>query len=215
MIQIVLNAWRWVDKSKSPDARAKALLSEMTLEEKLVMLHGPEAPLPSCECKPGEPNFSAACAYTGNVEGNNRLGIPPIHMNDGPQGFRDSIYPGTSTQFPSGLALAASWDVSAVETWGAAMASEFRAKGANVQLGPGVCLARVPTNGRNFEYLSGEDPFLGSILAGAAVRGIQSQGVIANAKHWVNNNQETNRMTVNEVVDERTRFEVCWYKREI
>ena len=126
----------------------------MTLEEKLVMLHGPEAPLPSCECKPGEPNFSPACAYTGNVEGNNRLGIPPIHMNDGPQGFRDSIYPGTSTQFPSGLALAASWDVSAVETWGA-------------------------------------------------------------AKHWVNNNQETSRMTINEVVDERTRFEVCWRLLEL
>ena len=59
-------------------------------------------PLPSCECKPGEPHYSAACAYTGNVGGNTRLGIPPIHMNDGPQGFRDSIFPGTSTQFPSG-----------------------------------------------------------------------------------------------------------------
>ena len=176
------------------------------------MLHGPEAPLPSCECKPGQPHYSPSCAYTGNVEGNTRLGIPPIHMNDGPQGFRDSVYPGTSTQFPSGLALAASWDVSAVEAWGAAMGSEFRAKGANVQLGPGVCLARVPTNGRNFEYLSGEDPFLGFTLAGAAVRGIQSQGVIANAKHWVNNNQETNRTTVNEIVDERTRFEVSCQK---
>ena len=167
-------------------------------------------PLPSCECKPGEPHYSAACAYTGNVGGNTRLGIPPIHMNDGPQGFRDSVFPGTSTQFPSGLALAASWSVSSVEAWGAAMGAEFRAKGANVQLGPGVCLARVPTNGRNFEYLSGEDPFLGFTLAAAAVRGIQGQGVVANAKHWVNNNQETNRMTVNEIVDERTRFEVSW-----
>ena len=92
------------------------------------------------------------------------------------------------------------------------MGSEFRAKGANVQLGPGVCLARVPTNGRNFEYLSGEDPFLGFTLAGAAVRGIQKQGVIANAKHWVNNNQETNRTTVNEIVNERTRFEVSCQK---
>ena len=201
-----------MDNSDLPELRARALLSEMTLQEKLVMLHGPEAPLPSCECKPGQPHYSTSCAYTGNVEGNTRLGIPPIHMNDGPQGFRDSVYPGTSTQFPSGLAVAASWDESAVKAWGAAMGSEFRAKGANVQLGPGVCLARVPTNGRNFEYLSGEDPFLGYILAGAAVRGIQSQGVIANAKHWVNNNQETNRTTVNEIVDERTRFEVSWQK---
>ena len=201
-----------MDNSDLPELRARALLSEMSLQEKLVMLHGPEAPLPSCECKPGQPHYSPSCAYTGNVEGNTRLGIPPIHMNDGPQGFRDSVYPGTSTQFPSGLALAASWDTSAVEAWGAAMGSEFRAKGANVQLGPGVCLARVPTNGRNFEYLSGEDPFLGYTLAAAAVRGIQSQGVIANAKHWVNNNQETNRTTVNEIVDERTQFEVSWQK---
>ena len=176
------------------------------------MLHGPEAPSPSCECKPGQPDYSPACAYTGNVAGNKRLGIPPIHMNDGPQGFRDSVYPGTSTQFPSGLALAASWDVEAVEAWGAAMGSEFRAKGANVQLGPGLCLARLPNNGRNFEYLSGEDPFLGYSLAGPAVRGIQSQGVVANAKHWVNNNQETNRMTVAEVVDDQTRFEVSYHR---
>ena len=57
-------------------------------------------------------------------------------------------------------------------------------KGANVQLGPGMCLARVPTCGRNFEYVSGEDPMLGKILVAQAVAGIQSTGVIANAKHW-------------------------------
>ena len=76
------------------------------------------------------------------------------------------------------------------------MGAEFRAKGANVQLGPGLCLARVPTNGRNFEYLSGEDPFLGFTLAAAAVRGIQGQGVLANAKHWVNNNNNNNNNKV-------------------
>ena len=58
-----------------------------------------------------------------------------------------------------------------------------------VQLGPGVCVARIPRNGRNFEYLSGEDPFLGYALVQPAVVGIQSQGVIANVKHYVNNNQ--------------------------
>ena len=71
------------------------------------------------------------------------------------------------------------------------MGEEFYGKGANVQLGPGVCVARVPTNGRNFEYLSGEDPYLGYQLVQPVVRGIQSKGVIANAKHYVNNNQET------------------------
>jgi Glycosyl hydrolase family 3 N terminal domain len=75
--------------------------------------------------------------------------------------------------------------------------------GANVQLGPGVCLARVPVNGRNFEYLSGEDPFLGYTMVQPVIKGIQSQGVIANAKHFMNNNQETNRQYVSANVDER------------
>ena len=77
--------------------------------------------------------------------------------------------------------------------WGIAMGEEFYQMGANVQLGPGVCVARVPKNGRNFEYVSGEDPFLGYTMAKAAVSGIQSEGVIANLKHYVNNNQETDR----------------------
>ena len=91
---------------------------------------------------------------------NERLGIPPIHMNDGPQGFRENMWPGTTTAWPSSLTVAASWDPEATGKWGDGMGKEFFAKGANVQLGPGVCLARVPRNGRNFEYLSGEDPFL-------------------------------------------------------
>ena len=69
------------------------------------------------------------------------------------------------------------------------MGEEFFAKGSNVQLGPGVCVARVPRNGRNFEYLSGEDPMLGATMVVPVVTGIQSQKVIANVKHFVNNNQ--------------------------
>lgn len=79
-----------------------------------------------------------------------------------------------------------------------------------MQLGPGVCLARVPNNGRNFEYLSGEDPFLGYTMVQPVVRGIQSKGVIANAKHYVNNNQETNRTGVSENVNERVEFEMYY-----
>ena len=90
------------------------------------------------------------------------------------------------------------------------MGAEFRGKGANVQLGPGLCLARLPQNGRNFEYMSGEDPHLGYAMVQPAVEGIQSQGVIANAKHFINNNQETNRTTVSAEVDERTRFEIYY-----
>ena len=90
------------------------------------------------------------------------------------------------------------------------MGAEFHGKGANVQLGPGMCVARVPRNGRNFEYLSGEDPVLGVNMVPPVVKGIQSKGVIANAKHYVNNNQETNRGDVSENVDERTQFEIYY-----
>jgi beta-glucosidase len=96
------------------------------------------------------------------------------------------------------------------QAWGKGMGEEFFAKGSNVQLGPGMCVARVPHNGRNFEYLSGEEPMLGVGLIPAVVNGIQGEGVIANAKHWVNNNQETHRTTVSENVDERTQFELYY-----
>merc|ERR1711907_357764 len=101
-------------------------------------------------------------------------------------------------------------DTNTMRAWGESMGKEFFDKGANVQLGPGVCVARVPKNGRNFEYLSGEDPYLGYKLVQDAINGIQSEGVVANAKHYVNNNQETNRGSVSENVDERTRFEMYY-----
>ena len=69
--------------------------------------------------------------------------------------------------------MAASWDVEAMGEWGTGMGKEFYAKGANVQLGPGLCLARIPRNGRNFEYLSGEDPYLGHTLVQPVIKGIQ------------------------------------------
>lgn len=71
-------------------------------------------------------------------------------------------------------------------------------------------VARLPKGGRNFEYISGEDPYLGYVLSKQAVWGIQNQTVMANAKHYVNNNQETNRLTIDENVDERTRFEMYY-----
>eukprot|EP00933_Yihiella_yeosuensis_P032336 TRINITY_DN25930_c0_g1_i1.p1 TRINITY_DN25930_c0_g1~~TRINITY_DN25930_c0_g1_i1.p1 ORF type:complete len:733 (+),score=141.33 TRINITY_DN25930_c0_g1_i1:163-2199(+) len=173
----------------------------MTLEEKLQLLHGPPG---------GPPTGETPCAYVGIVAGVKRLGIPPINMNDGPQGFRDDPHPGSSTAWPAGLTMAASWDPEAVFEWGSGMGQEFYKKGSNVQLGPGLCVARVPRNGRNFEYLSGEDPFLGKSLVGPAVKGIQSQKVVANAKHWVLNNQETARQHVSSEIDERTRFEMYY-----
>eukprot|EP00931_Biecheleriopsis_adriatica_P075811 TRINITY_DN49598_c0_g1_i1.p1 TRINITY_DN49598_c0_g1~~TRINITY_DN49598_c0_g1_i1.p1 ORF type:complete len:727 (-),score=142.39 TRINITY_DN49598_c0_g1_i1:78-2258(-) len=194
----------WADKSLPPAQRARLLVQNMTLDEKLAMLHGPVSG-PSAQCA-----HSPKCAYVGNVVGNARLQIPPITMNDGPQGFRDDLRPKTTTAWPAAINMAATWDEQAVYEWGSGMGKEFKAKGSNVQLGPALCVARVPWNGRNFEYLSGEDPYLGATLVKSAVKGIQDQKVVANAKHWVNNNQETNRMAVSEEVDERTRFEVYY-----
>eukprot|EP01036_Dinobryon_divergens_P042708 gene42708-56773_t len=105
--------------------------------------------------------------YTGNVNAIHRLGIPSLNMEDGPQGFRTSKYTGpqgTTTAWPCSLAVASTWNLNLVHLWAEAMAKEFKIKGANVFLGPGVGVARVPYNGRIFEYLSGEDPYLGAKL---------------------------------------------------
>jgi beta-glucosidase len=187
----------WMNINLSPSQRARLLVSHMTGEEKRSMLYGTGDASPTQK-------------YVGGVPGIPRLHMPPLKYNDGPQGFRDNAMPGSTTAWPSGLTVAASWDVTTLENWGAAMGKEFFDKGANVQLGPGVCVARVPKNGRNFEYLSGEDPHLGYILVQPVIDAIQGQQIVANAKHYVNNNQETNRHFVSENVDERTRFEMYY-----
>lgn len=174
----------------TPEDRAKILVAEMTTEEKLSLFHG------SCD------------GYTGNVCGIDRLGIPQQKFNDGPQGFRGDA--GTSTSWPGAMTVSAAFDDTLARKYGEVMGDEFYRKGSNVQLGPGVCVARVPTNGRNFEYLSGEDPYLGYRLAPNVITGIQSQGVIANAKHFVDNNQETDRGSFTANVDERTQFEIYY-----
>ena len=151
--------------------------------------------------------------YTGVLPGVPRLGIPPLRMNDGPEGFRGPA--GTSTQWPSGLTVAHTFDVDSFAEYGVALGVEFSGKGANCQFGPGLNLARIPSGGRSFEYLSGEDPFLGATLVKPIVKGIQSQGVIANAKHFIANSQEGmqpgaegDRHTSSMVVDERTMMEM-------
>ena len=89
--------------------------------------------------------------------------IPTLLLNDAGQGFREenNSMSGSTTQWPSALAIAATWSTEAAIEWGVAMGAEFKGKGANVQLGPGLCVSRIPNNGRTFEYLSGEDPVLG------------------------------------------------------
>ena len=176
------------NRGTDPTSRAAAIVAKMTLDEKISQLFG----------GPGE--------YSGNTPAIPHLGIPAQRGNDGPQGFNGM--PGTQTSFPCALSVAATWDTAMATRFGEACAEEFIAKGANIMLGPGLNVARVPLDGRNFEYLSGEDPALGAVMAAAVVAAVQSKGVVAVAKHFINNNQETSRFTVNEVVDERSHMEL-------
>lgn len=186
--------------SQTPYVRARRLVEQMSLDEKIELVHG---------------NHSDD--YIGWVPGNARLGIPELRMQDGPQGFRTYAKDGSTTQWPSGMTGAMSWDDGLMDSWGQAMGEEFRGKGANVFFGPAVNLHRVPQGGRNFEYLSGEDPYLGYRLVQPLVRGIQKAGVIANIKHFIDNEQEGlrvagtlvgNRHIASSEVDERTQVEM-------
>ena len=107
-------------------------------------------------------------------------------------------------QYPSQSALAATWSINRAKEFGLAIAYETRISGGQQMLSPGVNLYRTPYNGRSAEYMSGEDPFLGAVLAPAVVNGIQVQGIQASGKHYLANEQEANRQQVNVVADERT-----------
>eukprot|EP00435_Cladocopium_sp_Y103_P010567 s57_g2.t1 len=137
--------------------------------------------------------------YVGNIRGVSRLGIPALKMQDAAQGFR-ATQPntgGTTTAFPCMLALASTWDEDLVALVAAAIATEFKGKGANVILGPSVNVHRGATGGRNFEYLSGEDPHLGFRLTAAYVKAVQEL-----------RRRETNRMTMDAKASERTGMEL-------
>ena len=140
------------------------------------------------------------------------LGVPHVVLADGPHGVRREVgaterfalaEAAPATCFPPAVTLGSSWDAGLAEEVGAALGAEARAVGVDVLLGPGLNCKRHPAGGRNFEYLS-EDPVLSGRMAAALIRGIQSTGVGACAKHLVANNQEHFRMRVDAVVDQRT-----------
>ena len=165
------------------DQRVSQIISQMTLEEKIDYIGGFD-------------DF-----YVRAVP---RLGVPELKMADGPAGVRNY---GHSTAFPTGIALAASWDTALVQKVGEMMGKDARARGVHILLAPGVNIYRAPMCGRNFEYF-GEDPFLASRTAAADIKGIQSQYVIATAKHYALNNQEWDRNRVSSDADERTIREI-------
>ncbi|MFT2009958.1 glycoside hydrolase family 3 C-terminal domain-containing protein [Pontibacter sp. 13R65] len=172
------------------EAQIDSLISLMTLEEKVNMLHG------------------VSSFTSGGVE---RLGIPELTMSDGPHGVRpehgrdwslDNAGNDSSTYLPTGIALAATWNPELGYEYGAVLGNEAKARGKDVILGPGINIMRTPLNGRNFEYLS-EDPHLVSRMVVGYIKGVQDQGIAACVKHFAANNQEIKRAEVNVEMSER------------
>lgn len=184
----------WLDSRLSPDRRADLALQAMTREEKLSLVFGYfGSVMPD---KRYTPPPQAREGSAGFVPGIARLGLPPQWLTDAGLGVatqRASLYAFRErTALPSGLATTATWDAGLAKRGGAMIAAEARASGFNVLLGPGLDLVREVRGGRSFEY-AGEDPLLAGTIAGAQIRGIQSQRVIAVMKHYALNDQETGR----------------------
>jgi beta-glucosidase len=178
---------------------AEKIEAKLTVAERFDLIHGQ--------------GMNKQGKWVGYIFGPERLGIPDLKLQDASSGFRPTNDPheyGTVTQWPSLLSLAATWDEELLGEVAAALAREFKGKGANVLLGPGLNTHRTPFGGRNWEYLPGEAPYLGAHLVRAYIEGVQGEGVMAVMKHFAFNEQETDRSTSNSVVDERTAWEVYY-----
>ncbi|KAI0446130.1 family 3 glycoside hydrolase [Xylaria telfairii] len=136
-------------------------------------------------------------------------GIPKIKTSDGPNGARGADFEGGTKAacFPAACCVASTFDLNAAYRIGEALAEETRTKGARCLLAPTTCIHRHPLGGRNFESFS-EDPFLSGKLASQVIQGLQSKGIAATIKHFVANEQETDRMTVDELISERALREI-------
>ncbi|MBF2709493.1 beta-glucosidase [Flavobacterium soyangense] len=183
-------------KNPATEKRIQQLIKKMTLKEKVGMLHG-------------NSKF-----YTSDIK---RLGIPEWALSDGPHGVRAEMnrdnwqYAGwtkdSSTCFPPGTAMAASWNVELAKQRGFVLGEEARYRKKDVLLGPGINIIRSPLCGRNFEYLS-EDPYLISQLSVNYIKALQSKDVAACVKHFVANNQEENRFVIDVNMSERALREI-------
>ncbi|EIZ78646.1 beta-glucosidase [Novosphingobium sp. Rr 2-17] len=173
------------------EVRAEQTVKAMTPAEKTVITHGimplPIGPNPA-------PLPPQAIPGAGYVPGIARLGVPALLETDASLGvsYVMGMRKDGATALPSGLAMASTWNPDILQRGGALIGSETRAKGFNVLLAGGVNLMRDPRNGRTFEYFS-EDPLLSGVLAGSAIKGIQSNHVISTIKHFALNGQETGR----------------------
>jgi len=182
-----------------PDTRADMMVKAMTLDEKIQLVHGagwgvlrPGAYVP--------PNDNGGAGFVAGIP---RLGLPDINLADSAVGVRgaarDSRY---ATLLPSVIGMASSWDPAMGHLYGAVIGRELRDEGYNMSIGGGVDLIREPRNGRNFEYAS-EDPVLAGTMVGELAMGVQSNQIMGDIKHYVLNDQETGRNTLNAVLDHR------------
>src|SRR5580692_6511495 len=189
----------WMDRSLSPDQRADLVLKEMTLDEKIAVIHGVGMPTDDPLTQENMPS-NRGVGYEVGVP---RLGIPGIDMSDAAYGVRSSGANGRySTALPANVAAAASWDPNAAYEYGKLIGTELRAQGYNMSLGGGMDITREPRNGRTFEYL-GEDPILAGTLVARLIQGTQSQHVIGDIKHYAFNDQESGRNSGNVSIDKR------------
>jgi beta-glucosidase len=178
------------------EEKIRSLISQMTLAEKVNLLHG-------------NSKFY--------VSGIKRLGIPEWALSDGPHGVRAEInrhdwaYAGwtndAATCFPPGTALAATWNPKLAYERGIVLGEEARFRKKDILLGPGINIIRTPLCGRNFEYMS-EDPFLISRMSVAYIKALQSKDVAVSVKHWLANNQETHRDSIDVHMSERALREI-------
>lgn len=169
--------------SPAIEAKAKAMLSKLTLDQKIKLIGGVDD------------------MYTNAMPS---IDMPRLKMSDASVGVRTW---GPTTAYAGGAALAATWDRDFAKQLGESLGRDARSRGVNFLLGPGVNIARSPVNGRNFEYLS-EDPYLNSELVVPYIEGLQSQGVSGTVKHYALNNEEYNRHNVDVTADERTMREL-------
>jgi beta-glucosidase len=192
----------WLDRQAPIETRVQELLSRLTLAERVRLMYGVARP--------------RGVHSVGYVAGIPRLGVPPLLLSDGPVGVKDSCFGeqfpdncklGKSTALPATVSLAASFDPTLAHDYGQIVGAESRARGVDVLYGPAMNIVRIPQGGRNFEYFS-EDPYLTGSLATAWVRGLQSEDVAAQVKHYALNNQENDRHAASSDVDERTMREI-------
>jgi beta-glucosidase len=192
----------WTDKTLSPDRRADLLLEQLTLDEKLTLVHGGTAYMGQETRQPTQ-----SLGGAGWIPGIPRLGIPDFQMTDGRSGVANIGRRGRyATALPSSLAAGATWDLGLAYEYGAIVGREVRDLGFNVSLGGTANLIREPRNGRNFECW-GEDPILIGKMLGRELKGTQDQGVIGNINRYAVNDQENGRMIYNTIIDRRSLWE--------